>query len=168
MTPQMPHMGEFSCCRGALRARTTTHRARGRRSAHRSARQKRRRTQERKRMPGEGARADTVGDERAVGVGTERVEDFCRRDRRSVNGAGRRPLAAVPRGTRELQVARRHVDRQRVLCGLKDRRRCERCVPGSDCTRWRAMAARRRHHGPDARQRGENGDTHRDHRAERA
>jgi hypothetical protein len=30
------------------------------------------------------------------------------------------------------------------------------------------MAARRRHHGPDARQRGENGDTHRDRRVERA
>ena len=119
-------------------------------------------------MPGKGAGADTVGDERAVGVGTERIEDFCRRDRRNVNGTGRRPLAALPRGTGELKIARRHVDRQRVLCSLKDRRRRERCMPGRDCTGWRVMAARRRHHGPDARQRGENGDTHRDHRVERA
>ena len=119
-------------------------------------------------MPGKGADADTVGDERAVGVGTERVEDFCCRDRLSVNGTGRRPLAALPRGTGELKIARRHVDRQRMLCSLKDERCRERCMPGRDCTRWRAMAARRRHHGPDARQRGENGDTQRDHRVERA
>jgi hypothetical protein len=77
-------------------------------------------------MPGKGAGVDTVGDERAVGVGTEHVEDFCCRDRLSVNGTGRRPLAAVPKGTGELQIASRHVDRQRVLCSLKDRYRRKR------------------------------------------
>jgi len=79
-------------------------------------------------MPGERADAGAVGYEGAVGVGTERVEDFRGGDRLGVGGTRHRPVATVPRGTRKPQIARRQVDRQGMPCSLEDRRCRERCM----------------------------------------
>ena len=115
-------------------------------------------------MPGDRAGAGAIGYEEAGDVGTERVDDFRRGDRVGVGGTRRRPVTTVPRGTRKLQIARRQVDRQRVLCDLEDQRCRERCMANRARRRCRGMAAGRLHHGPNARQPDEHNDAGRDRR----
>lgn len=114
-------------------------------------------------MPGERADAGVIGYEGAVGVGTERVEDFRCGDRVGVGGTRRRPVTTVPRGTRKLQIARRQVDRQRVLCDLQNQRCRERCMAWRNRRGRGAMAGRRLHRGADVRQNTKHGDSSRDH-----
>ena len=101
-------------------------------------------------MPGDRAGAGAIGNEGALGIGTERVEDFRCGDRVSVGGTRRRPITTVPRGTRKLQIARRQVDRQRVLCELEDQRCRERYMAWRNRRGRVALAARRLHRSADA------------------
>lgn len=66
-------------------------------------------------MPGERANAGAIGYDGTVGVAAESVKDL-----RCGDGLSVSRTATVPRGTRELQIARRYVDWQRVLWGLED------------------------------------------------
>lgn len=99
-----------------------------------------------------GERAGLLGSnhERLVALGAKHGEDCGGRDGLHLLHPRRRPLTTVPRTPWQLQIARRHVDWQRVLGGLKNRRHHDRNTHRPDRREWRRLACRRRHHGARA------------------